>query len=81
MRRFKKSYDIDGWPVEDTENKTVLSKDELINLLNDQNMQIKGLTEVVQMTVEQAGAELNNSIKPFNPQMLYSKGIDALAAK
>lgn len=42
---------------------------------------VKAFEEVVKMTVEQAGAELNNSIKPFNPQLLYSKGIDALATK
>ena len=34
MSRYKKNYQIDGWPIEDTHNNAVLSTDDLVVILN-----------------------------------------------
>ena len=33
--RYKKNYSIDGWPIEDSRNETVLHNDDIVLILNN----------------------------------------------
>ena len=46
-KRYKKDHRIDGWPVIDTERQSVLSTDEIVNILNDQDQQINEMNKLL----------------------------------
>ena len=43
MRRFKKNFKIDGWPIEDTERGFILNNDDIVVILNNADSRIKEL--------------------------------------
>ncbi len=50
-----------------------------INTHDAMQDRIKELESIVTKAVEQAAAEINNQIKPYNPTLIYQAGIDVLA--
>lgn len=42
-RRYKKNYDIDGWPIEDTNTQSLLYTDDLVLILNRKHDKIQSL--------------------------------------
>ena len=51
--RFKKNYKLDGWPIEDTTNQSVLNTDDLVVILNKQEKRIAELEIALALTFEQ----------------------------
>lgn len=41
MKRYKKSYKLDGWPILDESRDVVIEKDEIARLLNEYDALIK----------------------------------------
>jgi hypothetical protein len=54
VRRYKKDYRLDVWPVLDTERDAVLDNDDVVALLNDYAEREKALEDVIQMCFEDA---------------------------
>lgn len=48
MKRYKKNYSVDGWPIEDKKNGLLLGTDDIALMLNN-------LQNVVQMCFDDAG--------------------------
>lgn len=44
-KRYKKNYSLDGWPIEDTQNHSVLYTDDLVVRLNEQQAKIDELEQ------------------------------------
>lgn len=45
--RYVKNYNVDGWPVHDTAERSDLSKDDVIDRLNKQEQIIKNIVRFV----------------------------------
>jgi hypothetical protein len=63
VRRYKKDYSLDGWPVLDTERDAVLDNDDVVAVLNDYADRI---------------SELEPPWIPISSGRLPSNGVDVL---
>lgn len=60
MKRYKKNYRIDGWPIEDVEAQSVLSTDDLCLRLNEYEAQIADLKESLARCRHQASYSIGD---------------------
>jgi electron transfer flavoprotein alpha subunit len=82
MDRYKKNYQLDGWPIMDTSDQSVLNTDDLVVILNQYQQETDQLYETFRVMADRFGIDIQAAKKhPGKPSDVFCDKLDQLKAQ